>query len=869
MKLSNFFLALTLLFTINLFSQIVYIPDTNLKNALVNDNVVSTGTSNFAFRSVDSNNDGEIQISEALAVTSLLLEFKNINSLEGIQAFTNLTRLRVYRNNLSFVPVLNMPSLTRLSISENNLTTIDLSGLPALTELFISYNSLTTLDVSSLPSLTDLNGAYNNLATVNLSQNPSLILLNLKDNPLTTLDISSNPTLESLDLTNTWLTQLDVSQQPSFELLALSEIPTLTSLTGISNKSKLNMGISGTQLPSLHLANIQNSDPNAGIGIEGNNAMTNVSFTNCTGIRFSMTANYNLTSVTSLGTTFETFITNSNAIEDIILEDSEITSFIRCENEPYLSTIDFNSCAFQAISLNNCSVDHLFIKNGIIDDGRYYFINNTNINYVCADDNETTNLLSDLNYYGITGVHVNDYCDFSPGGIPFEINGQVRIDGDMNGCDPSDTSVMDMKFEIRDSNNRLFTYFDTPSYNYELYVSEGSYTVTPIPELHPSLYNQLPSYSAIVNQMNTSVTEDVCVTPVSNNIDLSVIMIEVEPARPGFDSNYKIICKNRSLVSTAANISISYNDLKLDYVNTDVSFINHLNGRINWDLGTLEPNEELIINITFNVNSPMEIPAVNGGDILFYGGNISGPLGIQDIEPGNNTFEYNQTVVNSFDPNDITCLEGENLDPTDVGKDLHYKIRFENTGTASAINIVVKNEIDFSKLDINTLTPVTSSHPMRTRISEGNIVEFIFENINLDFNDATNDGYLIYKIKTLPTLQLGDMIGNQAEIYFDFNFPIITNNYMVTVAQTASIDDVNLNTVKLYPNPANDTVNITSQSNIKAIKIFDHLGRVVKRITLENEILEKSINLSNLKTGLYFIEVENEAGKQSVKLIKE
>jgi uncharacterized repeat protein (TIGR01451 family) len=63
----------------------------------------------------------------------------------------------------------------------------------------------------------------------------------------------------------------------------------------------------------------------------------------------------------------------------------------------------------------------------------------------------------------------------------------------------------------------------------------------------------------------------------------------------------------------------------------------------------------------------------------------------------------NQTVVGSFDPNDKTCLEGEIVSPELIGKNVHYLIRFENTGTANAENIVVTDYIDTTVFDINTL----------------------------------------------------------------------------------------------------------------------------------------------------------------------
>ena len=49
-------------------------------------------------------------------------------------------------------------------------------------------------------------------------------------------------------------------------------------------------------------------------------------------------------------------------------------------------------------------------------------------------------------------------------------------------------------------------------------------------------------------------------------------------------------------------------------------------------------------------------------------------------------------------------------------------------------------------LDLNSLVPVSGSHSFVTRIISGNKVEFIFESINLPFDDFNNEGYVAFKI---------------------------------------------------------------------------------------------------------------------------
>ncbi|MBL0101347.1 MAG: hypothetical protein IPP49_16015 [Saprospiraceae bacterium] len=100
-----------------------------------------------------------------------------------------------------------------------------------------------------------------------------------------------------------------------------------------------------------------------------------------------------------------------------------------------------------------------------------------------------------------------------------------------------------------------------------------------------------------------------------------------------------------------------------------------------------------------------------------------------------------------------------------IGKYVDYLIRFENTGNYAAENVVVKDIIDTKTFDVSSLQITDASHEVYTRI-EGNKVEFIFENINLPFDDANNDGYIAFKIKTLPTLVLGDSLKKSSRHLF-------------------------------------------------------------------------------------------------------
>ncbi len=69
-----------------------------------------------------------------------------------------------------------------------------------------------------------------------------------------------------------------------------------------------------------------------------------------------------------------------------------------------------------------------------------------------------------------------------------------------------------------------------------------------------------------------------------------------------------------------------------------------------------------------------------------------------------------------------------------------------------------------------------------------------------------------------------------------------------------------------YPNPVSDS--FTINSNLKALNIYDITGKLVSKFRGSFKMGE-SYNISNLKKGIYLIELENEVGqKSSSKLIK-
>lgn len=184
-------------------AQIVNIPDTNFKNALLNHNPV-----------IDTNSDGEIQVSEAENTVTLGLGNKNISSLIGIEDFINLTYLYCNNNNLNTINLSNNVALINLNCINNNLSTLNLNNNIALTELNCSNNQIESLNLVDNISLDIINCNNNVLTTLlvntNINNNTSFTWLECAFNQLTNLDVSNIDFVssEGLDCSNNNLTNL-------------------------------------------------------------------------------------------------------------------------------------------------------------------------------------------------------------------------------------------------------------------------------------------------------------------------------------------------------------------------------------------------------------------------------------------------------------------------------------------------------------------------------------------------------------------------------------------------------------------------------------------------------------------------------------
>ncbi|HEX8563347.1 MAG TPA: T9SS type A sorting domain-containing protein [Flavobacterium sp.] len=706
-------------------------------------------------------------------------------------------------------------NLEKLNCQNNMIEIIDMTQLANLTEIACDNNLLTSLDLSPAPGLLAVYCRGNEIADLNTNALGSLTALYCSNNQIPAIDFDQTPSLVFLDCANNQLTALDVSM-----------VPTL-----------FDMNCSYNQLSEINIS-----------------GLTEIMY-------LSFAGNTIETVDISALTDLHLIDASGNPIHEIDISANPLLLHIEFSLTP-ITTIDAGHLTqLESINCSDCSaLQSVYIKNGVYESANFY--GSTALQYICSDEVQVEELQT-LYAEGLANVVINSYCSFTPGGEFYSIVGSVTVDAYNDGCDATDTNVGNANFLITDgSTTGNFLANDTG--NSVIAVGAGTHTITPVLE-NPEYFTITPENFAVEFPTAQNPTNfSFCMTPNGEHSDLEAVLVPVDAARPGFDAHYEIIVRNKGNQTQDAVVNLAFNGSVSEFISADVSPTLQTDGNLSWSFTALEPMEKRVVAVVLNVNAPTDTPAINGGDVLDYTLAVENAV---DEMPADNTFVLNQTVVNSFDPNEKICLEGTTVGSEMIGEFVHYIIRFENTGTFPAENVVVKDMIDLSKFDVSTLVPLSGSHLFETRVS-GNKVEFIFQNIMLPFDNANNDGFLAFKIKTLPTLTVGDTFSNSASIYFDYNFPIVTDPAVTSIQSLANDDFEFSKYFTVYPIPTENFLNVKASSNVqlKSFKVFNVLGQLV--LAIPNAEAVSSLDVSPLKAGTYFLKINSDKGTATAKFVK-
>lgn len=208
----------------------------------------------YVSENFDKDNNGWLSESEISVVTRIDVDDKNIQSLKGIEYFTELTDLYCDKNKLTSLDIAQNTKLEVLCCSKNQFTSLDINSNTLLEYLWCDNNKLTSLNLSNNKKLGYLWCGFNELTLLDVSNNTALTFLSCEFNKLISLDVNQNIALKDLYCEENQLTSLDVSKNAVLEDLVLC-YNEITSLDVSKNTALTRLDCKGNQLTSLDVGN--------------------------------------------------------------------------------------------------------------------------------------------------------------------------------------------------------------------------------------------------------------------------------------------------------------------------------------------------------------------------------------------------------------------------------------------------------------------------------------------------------------------------------------------------------------------------------------------------------------------------------------
>lgn len=202
------------------------------------------------YTNIDTNKDGEIQMTEAEEYTGGFIFTGNIKDVPEVKYFKNLSSLVINGSKVTTVDITGNKEINKISINNSLLTTLDLSQNSKLTMVDISksaslkeitfgshpqlslislmFNAIEALDVTRCPMLTNLYFASNNVSSIDVTKNPRLTELNIAANKISSIDLSNNSRLTYLNVGLNKLQQINVSKNALLDTFLIQANPIKT-----------------------------------------------------------------------------------------------------------------------------------------------------------------------------------------------------------------------------------------------------------------------------------------------------------------------------------------------------------------------------------------------------------------------------------------------------------------------------------------------------------------------------------------------------------------------------------------------------------------------------------------------------------------
>lgn len=428
----------------------------------------------------------------------------------------------------------------------------------------------------------------------------------------------------------------------------------------------------------------------------------------------------------------------------------------------------------------------------------------------------------------------------------------VDADGDCN-LDAGENTVPQTVIAIDPGN----TYTSTGSNGW--FGADAPAGPTTFTEQHPILTQACPGSLNVVS--GTTQTLNIGLAP-DTPLDAMVTMAAT-PMRPGMQAHYHIQARNLTDAATGTVTLTLQLDPVLTFVGANPAPSNVAGNTLTWT------DPDFTMTNVFEMDQ-FHVSVSLPPDPLLVGTQVNSIATVStqnaDANGTNNAATAITTVTASLDPNDklVRTLTSQSASHFYLDQDewIDYTIRFQNTGTDTAFNVVITDSLP-PELDPTSLLVGASSHPMNWSISGPGIVRFAFPDILLPdstTNEAESHGLVNFRIKPFLPLLAGTEIANNADIFFDFNDPVRTNDAVLVADFPEGMESRAFDVIALSPNPADDELRISLPGGvIHSVRVMAMDGRTVLTPTMKAESI--AVDVSSLPEGSYVVSCTTRNGR--------
>lgn len=333
-------------------------------------------------------------------------------------------------------------------------------------------------------------------------------------------------------------------------------------------------------------------------------------------------------------------------------------------------------------------------------------------------------------------------------------------------------------------------------------------------------------------------------TDISSNIKLTRL-------RRGEYATVDVAYKNEGFktvryINTTTSINPS---IKMDYWN-GTAVIN--NSTITQYIDSLAPGQTKYLKMTLVINPNL----FKAGDIVCVESYTDNGTTNNDSLKYNNISRICGIINAPYDPNNKQIM-GDSIKTT-LDKYATYTVQFQNSGTDTATRVVVTDTLDTELLNLENFKLNWADYPCET-IIEGNIIHFIFDNINLATLAKSGDksiGKFNFTVGINSNIKKETLVENKVSIYFDYEEAVVTKPSLFAI-----VSPIEIKKLKYKDQCENEknTVYINSKikvesGNVYTLKIIDSSNNLRILNSKISNLINDSFDFElpkNLKSGKY------------------